>query len=91
MARWALLPTLLDLGCPTELPSQSAGAPALHYAAAFGPIDAVRLLVDHGADLDRRDVDYGATPIGWAEFFGNNAALAELRTRDDDQRRRVET
>jgi ankyrin repeat protein len=42
------------------------GATALHYAAFGGHRDAVRLLVEAGADVNARDAQFGATPAGWA-------------------------
>lgn len=42
------------------------GAAPLHYAAQAGQRDAVRLLLDYGADIDARDAQFGATPAGWA-------------------------
>ena len=42
------------------------GATALHYAAFGGHRDAVRLLVEAGADINATDGQFGATPAGWA-------------------------
>ena len=42
------------------------GATALHYAAFEGHRDAVRVLVDAGADINTTDAQFGATPAGWA-------------------------
>lgn len=42
------------------------GATALHYAALGGHRDAVRVLVDSGADINAADDQFGATPAGWA-------------------------
>lgn len=39
------------------------GASPLHMARTPAIVD---LLVDHGADLDMRDIDHGATPAQWA-------------------------
>ena len=51
-----------------ELVSQrdDTGATALHYAAFGGHRDAVRLLVEAGADINATDGQFGATPAGWA-------------------------
>ncbi len=43
-----------------------SGATALHYAAFGGHRDVAQLLVQHGADVNARDTQYGATPAGWA-------------------------
>jgi ankyrin repeat protein len=42
------------------------GATALHYAAFAGHRDAVRLLVEAGADVNAADAQFEATPAGWA-------------------------
>ena len=41
-------------------------ATALHHAVWSGSLDAVRVLVEAGADLTRRDTLYDGTPLGWA-------------------------
>lgn len=40
--------------------------------------DLVRLLLSDGADPDRRDDHWQATPLGWAEFFGAAGAADGL-------------
>ena len=50
-----------------------------HHAAAAGDVAALRLLVEHGADLEAIDPTYDATPLGWAEFFEQPDAAAYLR------------
>ncbi len=42
------------------------GATALHYAALGGHRALVQLLVEHGADINATDSEFGATPAGWA-------------------------
>jgi len=42
------------------------GATALHYAAFGGHRGVVQALVEHGADVNARDGEFGATPAGWA-------------------------
>lgn len=51
-----------------------------HHAAAAGDVEALRGLVEHGADLAAIDPRYHATPLGWAEFFGQAAAAEYLRS-----------
>jgi hypothetical protein len=47
--------------------NQSHGT-ALHHAVWSGSLDAVRVLVEAGADLQKRDTVYGGTPLGWATY-----------------------
>ena len=42
------------------------GATALHHAAFGGHRLVAQLLVQHGADINAPDADFGATPAGWA-------------------------
>lgn len=46
----------------------SHGTP-LHHAVASGSLDAVRVLVEAGADTTRKDSAWGGTPLGWAEYY----------------------
>jgi len=59
---------MLELGMnPTTVSAQTqAHASALHHAVWSGSLDAVKVLVEAGADLDRRDTLYDGTPLGWA-------------------------
>jgi hypothetical protein len=52
----------------------------LHHAAAAGDVPTLRLLVEHGADLDAVDPSFKATPLGWAEFFEQTEAADYLRS-----------
>jgi len=59
------------------------GATALHYAAFGGHRDAVRLLVEAGADINATDAQFGATPAGWAiEYLRNMGALLGIELSD---------
>ena len=61
---------MLALGMdPTTVSArnQSHGT-ALHHAVWSGSLDAVRVLVEAGADLKRRDTIHDGTPIGWAGY-----------------------
>jgi ankyrin repeat protein len=42
------------------------GATALHYATLKGDKEIVSVLMEHGADINNRDGQFGATPAGWA-------------------------
>ena len=77
--RWHAIPLLLELGFAADV---DEGAGAIHYAAGAGRLDIVQLLVEHGADLNRQDATWKATPKGWAEFFrqGDVAAFLETTT-----------
>ncbi|MFN2384901.1 MAG: ankyrin repeat domain-containing protein [Thermoanaerobaculia bacterium] len=54
-------------------------ATALHHAVGSGSIDAVRVLVEAGADLGARDRIYQATPLGWAEYLQRAEIASYLR------------
>ena len=58
-------------------PSHGEGATALHLAAQNGDLDAIRALLDAGADPGLEDALHGGTPAHWAEHAGQHAA-AEL-------------
>lgn len=67
---------LLEHGAdPDACPYQSCGA--LHLAAAFGAPESARLLLDAGADIERRNKLNGDNAIGWASY-----ALARERPGD---------
>jgi Ankyrin repeats (3 copies) len=45
----------------------------LHHAVSSGSLETVRVLVDAGADLQRRDSSWNGTPLGWAEYYEQNS------------------
>ncbi|MBI3395869.1 MAG: ankyrin repeat domain-containing protein, partial [Spirochaetia bacterium] len=49
----------------------------LMKAAAFGKIDVIRYLIEHGADVDARDTE-GSTPVMYAAATGEREALRLL-------------
>jgi ankyrin repeat protein len=51
----------------------------LHWAAWTGNVAAVRTLVAVGADVNQRDREFGASPLGWAAH-----GSCECRNADDD-------
>jgi ankyrin repeat protein len=61
---------MLALGVnPTTISARTQShATALHHAVWSGSLDAVRTLVEAGAELHRRDTIYDATPLGWATY-----------------------
>ena len=59
------------------------GATPLHYAAAAGHRELVRMLLDAGADVNARDLQFGATPAGWAiEYLRERGALLAIEIED---------
>lgn len=56
-----------------DLNAPSAGLYAhgtpLHHAVSSGSIEAVKVLVDAGADLNVKDTAWGGTPLGWAQHY----------------------
>jgi ankyrin repeat protein len=58
---------MLEAGWPVDAPGQHRGT-ALHWAAWHGDRDLVREILRHGPDLERKDADHGATPLGWATY-----------------------
>ena len=54
----------------------------LHSAAGAGDTEAVKLLIEAGADRTIRDSLYSATPAEWADFFEKPETAAYLRSLD---------
>jgi len=48
------------------------GITALHVAAWHGHAEMVRLLLEHHAPVNARDVTYGSSPLGWAAHGSKN-------------------
>jgi hypothetical protein len=71
--RWDAIPLLVELGFPIE---GSTGRSALHHAAAHGDLELVRLLIEHGGDLNAKDPQFQARPVLWAQFF-NRSEVAD--------------
>ena len=67
---------LLDLGVPLEI-EESNGQRLLHEAAAENAVDVARLLIDRGAEIDRREPTWNATPFGFAAH-GQRRAMMDL-------------
>ena len=53
-------------------------ASVLHEAAANGRMKSVRLLVERGADVTKRDQRFGGMPHEWAAYCGQEEARAYL-------------
>ena len=63
------------LGVDINRPSAdlySHGTP-LHHAVCSGSLDAVKVLVNAGADIHAQDTAWQATPLGWAEYYEDGA------------------
>lgn len=63
------------------LGGHSHGTP-LHQAAGYGYLKMVRLLVEHGARLDIKDVLWRATPAEWAHHEKRHETEAYLREQE---------
>lgn len=65
---WTAIRLLVNLGF--EVNGVTAdGATPLHHAAAAGELAIAKLLVEHGADPNAREPQFGAQPAGWAQYF----------------------
>jgi hypothetical protein len=51
----------------------------MHQAALAGHGDTIRLLVEHGARLDIKDILWDETPADWADYAGHRETAAYLR------------
>ena len=49
----------------------ASGYTPLHAAAFHGNESAVRVLLQHGADINAREAKYDGTPAGWANYAGH--------------------
>jgi peptide-methionine (S)-S-oxide reductase len=72
---------MIELGVDVNEPSADLychGTP-LHHAVCSGALEAVRVLVEGGADLHRPDTAWHATPLGWAEHYAEEPGTGERR------------
>jgi peptide-methionine (S)-S-oxide reductase len=62
---------LVEAGVPPNQPSQDlyAHGTPLHHAVCSGSLDAVKALVERGADPTIPDTAWNGTAIGWAEHY----------------------
>jgi ankyrin repeat protein len=62
---------VIALGADPNAPNVglNPNATALHNAVCSGSLDAVRKLVEAGADVHAKDGSYQVTPLAWAEYF----------------------
>jgi len=75
-----LLDELAAAGVKIDAPIDDEGATPLHLAVQLGRKDAVRWLLDHGADPTKKD-RYGRNALLWAENGPGHACLAMLEGR----------
>lgn len=62
---------MIRAGVDVNAPSKdlySHGTP-LHHAVCSGSLEAVKVLVEAGANLSPKDTAWGGTPLGWAEHY----------------------
>jgi hypothetical protein len=67
----------LDAGVPVDTPFRYERT-ALSFAADRGNLDIVRLLLERGADPNKKDSFYGATAMTWASEKGSLAMVRLL-------------
>lgn len=83
----AALTALLDIGADVNERSAdlySHGTP-LHHAVSSGSLDAVKLLVSRGADVNAVDTAWNGTPLGWGYYAleGDAKSAAERAMRQE--------
>ena len=74
-ARWDAIPLLIELGFSVN---GSSGRSALHHAAADGNVELVRILIEHGADVEAIDPIFKVKPVEWARFFARSEVVDYL-------------
>ena len=70
---------LLDLGVPLEIEGPHKNR-TLHEAAGANALSVVQLLIERGAEVDPRESEYGAAPIGFAAY-GDKLEVLEYLSR----------
>lgn len=66
---------------PNAVTLRKDGATALHFAAIENRREIVDLLLEHGADLNAIDEEFGSTPAGWANERGHAGMTRYLHER----------
>jgi ankyrin repeat protein len=81
--REAIVQVLLDAGeDPNGYSPVHSHSTPLHQAALGGYSDIVRMLIEHGASADARDLLWHGTPADWARHEGRTEIEAYLRARE---------
>lgn len=79
----AMLDALLRAGANPNVPITEEGETALMFAARTGNVEAVRVLLDHGAVVDQAQ-QHGQTALMWAAAEGHPGAIGLLLERGAD-------
>lgn len=81
--------TLVRLGCDPNTPDREGFTP-LHFAARHGKLSCIRLLLELGADIERKTFAQKCTPLMTAIYHGHHKASmlllelgADVNSRDD--------
>lgn len=74
---------MLALGVnPTTISARNySHATALHHAVCSGSLEAVKVLVEAGADIGIKDKAWQGTPLGWAEHYHGEKKRQEDKKR----------
>ena len=72
---------ILAFGVEIDKPARKlyAHATALHHAVSAGSLETVKVLVEAGASLTRKDTAWHATARGWAEYYVSENENVEKR------------
>jgi ankyrin repeat protein len=70
---------LLDLGVPIDVMDETRQQ-ALHEAASYNSVRSAQLLIARGAQIDPRELHWGAIPIGFA-IYGRHEEMIALLSR----------
>lgn len=81
--RLAIGELLLTHGFPVSS-TNGLGMTSLHVAALSGTAEAVTWLLDHGADINFVEPEFGSTPLGWTARWGRHEMTRLLLDRGAD-------
>jgi hypothetical protein len=72
---------IVELGVDINgmIPHSGLDRTVLHNAAGWGGLEMVKFLLDLGADPNRRDATYDATPLGWATHNDQREVVEYLK------------